>query len=88
MCLQVEANDDSGGSCAPDISNESRGFVNDNNMPAVQQVGNFISIGFCGFRILLDVSCYIFIGAVYEIMKHMRVQQEIAAIQFHFQPAS
>jgi len=46
MCLQVEACDDSGGSCAPDISNQNHGFVNDNHMPAVQQVSNCISNDF------------------------------------------
>jgi len=46
MCLQVEACDDSGGSCAPDISNQSHGFVSDNDMPAVQQVRDFISVSF------------------------------------------
>jgi len=45
MCLQVEVCDDNGGSCAPDITSECHGFVNDNDASDVQQVNyNFRSI--------------------------------------------
>ena len=67
----MEACDDSGGSCAPDISHENHGFISDNDMPAVQQVNSFISNSFCSFRILLDASGHFISGL------SIRVQTEL-----------
>jgi len=46
----VEAYDDSGGSCAPDISHENHGFISDNDMPAVQQVNSLYLTVFVALR--------------------------------------
>jgi len=45
LCLQVEANDDTASNVASDISNKSTNVTN-SSVPAVRQVGSFISNSF------------------------------------------